>query len=240
MSFKSPTDTKKHSIPNNSELFGTIHYSKNINLDDEGIITLASRAVSIQNEASTANLGLPVAFGRKSVFASSVSYAMVQNRQKAYWVTLAESGITFNVHIGTGVATLTADSHGCWYKNKWHITDDDDIFWLDDITDIATYTEITTGGGLPNLTSGKAHYLEVFRNKNALCVTNGNKVQAYTESSGTYTATTTLTIPDDYEAIMMKYSGYRMGIIATLSDTTQGQNQEAFFFVWNGANSEAE
>lgn len=234
---KIPSSSKRHLVPNNSDLFGTLHYTKNINLDEEGYLKLSSRMVSIFNQADTSNIGLATAFGRKSVFATSTDFVMVQNRTQAYWLTLAETSISANIHIGTGVATLTEDSHGTWYKNMWHITDDDDIFRLDDVTDTATYTEITDGTPA-NLTAGKVHFLEVFRSKNALCCTNGNTVNLYTESAGTYTLAYTLTLPDDFEAIGLSYSNYQMGVIAMLS-TSWGQNQDAYFFVWEGNSTEA-
>jgi hypothetical protein len=237
MTIKIPGINKKHSIPNNSDLFGTLHYTKNINLDEEGYIKLSSRMVSIFNQSTTSNIRLPLAFGRKSVFSTSTDFVDVQNGTSAFWLTLAETAITANIHVGTGVATLTEDSHGTWYKNLWHITDDNDIFWLDDVTDTATYTEITDGSPA-NLTSGVVHFLEVFRNKNALCCTNGNTVNLYTESSGTYTLDQTLTIPADFETVGLSYSNYQMGVIAMLS-TSIGQNQDAYFFVWDGLGSEA-
>lgn len=231
----------KYNVPNNSDLFGNIWYTKNINFDEEGYITLSPRAVSINSEKLDSNIGIPNAFGRKNTGNSIVpasQFVETQIAQKAYWLVLSETALTFNVHVGTGVATLTADSHGTWFKNLWHVTNDTDLFVLTSITDTATYTEITDGTPA-NLTAGKVHAVETFKNLESICVTNGNTVNRYTESSGTYTLATTLTVPADYECVGLAYSNNTMGIIAMLSDTSSGQNQEAFFFTWNGSTTAA-
>ncbi len=237
MNIKIPTNGKI-TIPNNSDLFGNIWFTKNINLDEEGYMKLSSRVVSLASERDISNLRLPLAFGRKSVFSlpsRSTDFAMVQSAIKGYWVTITETGTTFNPDVGTGAPTFTEDSHGIWYKNLWHVTNDTDLFYKEGIEDVQTYVEITDGTPA-NLTSGKVHFLEQFRSKNAICVTNGNTVNLYTEDgSHNYSLDVTVTLPADYEAVALSYSNTKMGIICLLSDTVSGQNQDAFFFVWDGA-----
>lgn len=229
-----PGQSKKYSVPNNSDLFGSLHYTKNINLDEDGYLKLSSRTVSIFNQKDTSNVRLPVAFGRKSDFYSvppSVEFALTQAGQKGYWLILQDTGDNLNVDIGTNAPTLTTDSHGCWFQNLWTVTDDTELYTKADVTDVATYTARSA-----SLTSGKVHFVEVFRNRNTVCVTNGNTVKQFNTS---YSASTTLTLPTDYEAIGLSYSNNKMGVIAMLSDTAQGQNQEAYFFVWDGASTSA-
>jgi len=94
---KLPTETKRHSISSGSDLFGTIHRAKNINLDEPGYIKLAPRVVSIFNQVDTPSLRLPVAFGRNVQFTSpedSIDFAITQAGQKGYWLTLLLTSVT--------------------------------------------------------------------------------------------------------------------------------------------------
>lgn len=238
MTTKIPNENKKHAVATNSDLFGTISYTKNINLDEEGYIKLSSRSVSLysENDGTNTNLRVPTAFGRGNLFTGSVDYAITQSGQKGYWLTLLDSGNTLNVDVGTGVATLTTDSHGCWYQNLWHVTDATELYTKAGLGDSQTYTAKSA-----SLTSGKVHFIEVFKNRNTLCITNGNGVKQL-NSSYSAASIPQLTIPADFEAVAMQYSNNKMGIIAIPSDTTTGknQNQEAYFFLWDGSTSDPE
>lgn len=227
--------TRKHTVATSSDLFGTIHYGKNINLDEEGYIKLSSRTVSIFNEGDVPNLRLATAFGRGALFTNpeiSVDFAITQAGQKGYWLTLLANGNTLNVDVGTGVPTLTSDSHATWYKNLWTVTSDTDFWTKAGISDNETYTD------RGNLTTGKVHFVEKFSSRNTVCITNGNVVSQF---DSTYSASVDLTLPTDFETIALAYSNYSMGVIAMFSDTTTGknQNQDAYFFVWDGASSSA-
>jgi hypothetical protein len=225
----------KYGIPNNSDLFGNIWYTKNINLNEDGYIKLSSRAVSLFSELDVANLRLPVAFGRGNLFQSpdSIDFAITQAGQKGYWLTLLETGNTLNVDVGVGVATLSVDSHGAWFQNLWHITDPTELYTKAGLADSQTYTARSA-----SLTTGKVHWLEVFKNRNTICVTNGNTIKQFDSS---YAASIILTLPADFEAVAMSYSNNSMGIVTMFSDTTTGknQNQEAYFFVWDGSSTSA-
>lgn len=227
---KLPSDTKQYSIPNSSDLVGNIWYSKNCTFDEEGYIKLSHRAVSIQNEIDTSNIGLATAFGRKNAVNSVVpatEFTMVQNRTKAHWFRLSELRLSADIDVGIGVATLTADSHGCWFQNLWHVTDDTKLYSKSDIGDSQTYTERATG-----LNSGKVHCLETFGNRSTICVGNGSAVNQYDTS---YSASTHLAISSGYEVVGMAYSNNLMGIVTMTSDTASGQNQDARFFTWDGS-----
>jgi hypothetical protein len=229
-----PTVDKKIIVSNKSDLypFGNIEYTRNIDLSSPGYIKLSSRSVSIESQSSVSNLRLPLAFGRESQFSigDSVDFAITQSGQKGYWLTILESGITLNVDDGTNAPTLTEDSHGAWYRNLWHVTSDTDFWSKADVTDVATYTD------RGNLTSGKVHFVEPFKSRSTVCVTNGNEVKQFDSS---YTETTKLTLTTDYEAVALSYSNYQMGVICMNSDSASGQNQDSLFFVWDGTTTSA-
>lgn len=232
---KIPTSTKKHTVSNDSDLFGSIHYAKNINLDEKGYVKLSSRTVSLYSEIDDSSVRLPLAFGRGSLFSTSTDFAITQSGQKGYWCTLIETSITFNPDIGTNAPTFSEDSHGKWFHNLWVVTSDADFFTKASLSDTATYTD------RGNLTSGKAHPIEVFRNRDQICFGDGNTVKMYSESGGTFTLVTTLTLPADFEVVGLAYSNNKMGIITMLNDSSvsSGQNQDAYFFVWDGSTTSA-
>lgn len=227
---KLPINTQ-YSQLNKSDVLGDIWYTRNIDATEQGYLKLSSRAVSLFNEKDTGNVRLPLAFGRGSEFANSIDYAITQSGTRGYWLTLLPTSITLNVDSGTGVPTLTNDSHGVWFRNLWHVTDDTELYSKASIPDTATYTARSA-----SLTSGKAHPLEVFRNRDTICVGNGNTVKQFDNS---YSASTTLTLPTDYEVVKLAYSNYQMGVLTVLSDSAVNQNQEAVFFVWDGASTSA-
>lgn len=231
---KLPGDSKRHSISNASDLFGTIAYGRNLNLDEAGYIKVAPRVASVVNEGTYSNLRLPVAFGRNSLFSSpedSIDFAVTQAAVKGYWLTLLINSITINPDVGTGAPTLTTDSHGCWFHNLWHVTDATKLYTKAGVADTETYTD-----GTASLTTGKVHFIAAFEDLDSVCVTDSNTVKRYTLSGTTHTLVTTLTLPTEFEACALAYSNGRMGIITLLSDTATGKNQnkEAHFFVWDG------
>lgn len=211
----------KFSQPNTSDLFGNLWYTRNMNFDEAGYAKLSSRTISFKSEQDDANFGLPISFGRDD------SEFHIATADKSYDISLIPTDFSIAVDSGTGQTNNTADAWGKWFQNRWHKSKDNGIIY-------------TTGGNWTDtgvsLTSGKVHALETFKNKNSLAVTNGNTVLLL---STAYATTVTLTIPSDFEACGLSYSNAKMGVITMMSDTAAGQNQEAFFFVWDGASASA-
>jgi hypothetical protein len=207
------------SQPNNSDLFGNIWYTKNMNFDEEGYAKLSSRCVSFKSEKDDSAFDIPVSFGR-----DGLEFHIVTT-DSPFDLSLTESNFSITEDINTDNPVLTVDSWGKWFQNRWHATTATEIWY-------------TTGGAWTDtavsLTSGKVHAMEVFRNKNTLAVSNGNTVLSL---STAYATNFTLTLLPDYEVIGLAYSNAKMGIVTMLSDTAAGQNQEAYFFTWDGATS---
>lgn len=224
-----PSQEKKIIVSHKSDLMGNISYTKNINLDEQGYVKLSQRTVQLQSEKIDANMELPLALGR-TFGASTIDFVMVSS-EDAFNISISNSAITVTEDTSTGNPVYTLDSHGKFFHNLWVVTDDNDFFSKDLSTG-----DYTDGG---NLTTGVAHPIEVFRNKNLICFGNGNTVVAYSESGGSFTLVSTLTLPVDYEVIGLAYSNYTMGVITQLSSVIEGQNQDAFFFAWDGATTEA-
>lgn len=217
------------SQPNSSYKMGSLWYTKNINLDEEGIIKLSPRMCNIfDDSANTTNtsdedFAVPVAYGRYSEGSFYIGTTdepfdlSLTNTSK----TIAEDGSSNNPN-------MTVVSHACWWQNRWYASTD---------TAVNYNTSGTwTANAITGLTSGKRHYMTVFKNKKSLAVSDSNTVKLYDTS---HSNTVTLTIPDDFEVTGLAYNNYRVGVITRLGSNSSGQNSDSYFFTWDGANTEA-
>lgn len=213
--------TKKFTQLNASDLLGNLFYTKCLIFDNDGYVKLAPRCVRIASEQDTGDFDIPISFGR---FGQGNFHIVTAD--KAFDTNITRnSSIMVSEDVTTNAPELDFDSTGIWFNNLWHAVDNrahlmykDSFGWHD--------TGIV-------LTVGVTHAMEVFRNKNLLAVSNGNSVQLY-DTSYVLQTDDILGIPVDFEIIGMSYVGGQMGIITILSSAVSGQNQEAFFFVWNG------
>lgn len=229
MSIKVPQST--YSQPNNSDKFGNLWATKNVNLDSEGYIKLSPRTVNMFDDSgnvansSDDDFDISVAFGR---FSNGRFY--LATTDEPFDITISNTGKTIVEDTGSNNPSLDVKSHGCWWQNKFHVS----------TTTTVTYKDPSSGNWTANaitgLSSSYRHWLTVFKNRNQLCVSNGNVVKQYDTS---YSNTTDLTIPSDFEVIGMAYNNNKLGIITRLGSDSSGQNGEAFFFWWDGATTQA-
>jgi len=223
---KLPTDLK-WTQPNNSDKFGSLWLTKNINLDEEGYIKLSPRAVKLTDSIISSNAGFPLAIGRHGEGA----YQIATSSDANWNLTVGVKQNTWTENSGANEPTLTINSHAVWFKGKWHAT-----------TATGVFHRPATGGGSQawtsagiSLTTGKRHFMAVFQGLQSLCITNGNTVVQYTESGGVYSAIATLTIPSDFEITGLAYNNDKMAVITRLSnDATSGQDQNSYLFIWDG------
>jgi hypothetical protein len=212
---------------NSSDLFGSVYATKNIDFDQEGYARLSSRMVSVMSEDTDAQFNLPISIGR-----TDEDDFNIVTEDEPFAGTISPISISVTEESASNNPATTEDSDGLWFHNLWVVTEDNDVHYKaanGDWTD----TNLT-------LTTSVSHAMEVFKNRNSLCIANGNVVKQYTESGGSFTNTTDLTIPSDYEVIGLAYANNRMGVITKLASGITGQNQDAFFFVWSGATTSAE
>lgn len=226
MAIKIPQEGR-FSLPNNSDRSGNIHYVKNMSFDEEGYIKLSPRALSLVNEQDDTSFNIPTAFGRRTgdVFD-------IVTTDNPYETDLSENGsngLSAAVDNGTSVPNTTFDSHGVWWQNRWYVTYATGLIYRSPST--GNWTDASV-----SLTTGKFHCLEVFRSRVQLCIGNGNVV---TQVDTSHVATTSLTIPADYEVIALAYNNNVMAVATRLSDTAAGQNQEAYLFIWDGSTTSA-
>lgn len=214
--------------PNNSDKAGSVWATKNIDFDEEGYLKLSPRMVRVMDDGINGDFGFPVSIGRHSMGGFQVATASDAN----FSVTITEQQNTWAEDSGTAEPTLSFDSNAVWFQGLWHASTATAVFSKASPTSSATWTSRITG-----LTSGVQHKLCVFASRVSLCVSNGNVVKQYNTS---YSGTTDLTIPTDFEVVGMAYNNERLGIITRLAnDGTDGQDQEAQFITWTGATTGA-
>lgn len=232
MVIRLPTDLEsKWKQPNNSDKFGSVWYSKNMNFDEEGYAKLSPRTINVADEASNSDFGVPIAIGRFGFG----DYQVATDSNANFDVGLSTTTISANENSGTNEPTLTSNSHALIWQSLWHAS-----------TATAVLSRVLTGGSneawtsrITGLTSGVRHYMEAFTNLKTLCVTNANTVAQY--STGySITGLAQLVIPSDFEAVGLAYNNGVMGVITRLGSSSEGQNSEAYFFEWNGLVADAQ
>lgn len=218
------------SQPNNSDKFGSLWATKNVNLDEEGYIKLSPRMVTAVSETTSTDFGLPVAIGRYQAGKFQIATSSDANFVGDFTANAIDFG--FDIDTGTAEPTLTVDSHAIFWQGRWYASTTDGIFYKDGTgTDNATWT--TTGA---SLTSGKPHFLEVFRSRTQLCVTNGNEVKQYNTGHST---TQDLTLPSDFTATHLAYNDDVMAVGTKTVTSSFAPSQNAFLFIWDGTTASA-
>ena len=216
--------------PNTSDRVGSLAWTKNINLGKKGYIKLSPRSVNIYDDSETINsigdtdFDIPNAFGR----VSNGEFYLSTN-DEPFNITLGNVTKSILEDSGGNNPNLTDNSHGVWFKNAFHMSTSNNIrsvsggTWSTDL--------------ISNLTSSDTrHYMAVFASRTQLCVSDANTVKQYDTS---YSNTTNLTIPSDYEITGLAYNNSQLGVITRLGDDSAGQNNESRFYIWNGAGTSA-
>lgn len=209
---------------NTSDKFGSLSYTKNVNLDEYGYVSLSPRTVDFFDDATDTTNVADVDFNVVTAIGVSNSIASnIVTTDEPFNLTITAAAKTIAEDASSDNPNLTFDSHGCWFQNKFLESTSTAVYENDNGTWTAN---IITG-----LTSGRFHYLAVFKNLITIAVANGNVVKQYDSS---YVNTTDLTLPADYEVNGMAYNNERMGIITRPADSTLVVNNEAYFYTWDG------
>jgi len=215
--------------PNNSDRLGSLAYTKNINLDEQGYIKLSPRAISLFDSSGNVT----------NISDEDFNYLSAIGRSDYGTMNLVTADEPFNLTINSNTKDIAEDtatdnpncdatSHGIWWQNCWYVSTNTTISYKDINGD-------WTADAIGSLTSGKRHYMAVF-DDSSLLVTDGNTVKKYNTS---HALTVTLTLPADYEAIALAYNGGKVGIITRLGSDTSGENKNCKFFPWDGSTTSA-
>lgn len=206
-----PQDTKRHSQTNLNDVTGTLHITKNINLDDEANIVLSHPAVAVMTTDDDSDFddadAMFIGDGRLYVNADEVF-----------------SGDVDNATLSSHASDSNAPSPGT----------EDDVIYFNDVQVVSDGTTVKykSGGsawttiGTTTISGVHPTALAVFDAQSGLMVGHGNEVDLINTSWG---LDRTLTIPNVYKVSSMVAVG-SVAYIATRHDA----GGEARLFVWDG------
>jgi hypothetical protein len=217
-----PSETKKWSQTNNSDLFGNVYTTKNINFDDEGYLKLSGSPRAIQNEGIDADID---------------NSSFIAFKEGDYYTQTWDDPFTFTDLSTTPTKDTGANAPGggigvggVWFAGK---------FLVSTRTSVQFFTTGGTGWADTNVslsnTSQAQHPIVAFVSKASWAVANVNTVLLHSTISATPTLTTTLTIPADFYITSMVYFNQNLYI-----GTRHTQGGKAVMYVWNGSGTAAQ
>lgn len=225
------TPDPQFQVYNTSDKFGNVLRTRNMDFDLQGYARLSPRMARLYSEVENSDFKLPLAIASQT---EGVFQILTAKANFGANVTVITSTVLEDS--GTHEPTTSLESDAVWFNGLWHASTDTKVLSRPPTGGASeTWTEQITG-----LTSGYMHVLSVNKSRVQLCVSNGNTVSQYDTSYAT-SALTRLTIPADYEVVGMAYNNGYMGITTrVINDGTKGNDQEAMFYYWRGASTEAQ
>ena len=220
--FPSP-QTKTWTQPNTSDLFGSLWSVRGINLDRPGYLELSNASVGIDGSTSIG-------------FALNANSTGASQSNSAYILTSAGLTGTKSLHVNSDPVVHPRFSQITALNNPQTSIHSDSVNWQDRwyvSTDISVHylSSGTTWNTTPILlTNGFSHPIEVFKNKNTICIGDNKKVRQY---DATHVTTVDLVLQEDVQDIV--YNNYQMGV---LTKNTDGQGQ-SYFYIWDGSTAQA-
>jgi len=215
--------SRQWSQTNNSDLFGNIYTTKNIDFDKEGYLKLANSPRSIMNDSVDADFDQPAAI---------LSNATPGTYFIPTWDDIFEaSNRIFSEYplqmTISGTPASSSRSDAVWSNNQLIISNNTQVQYLQ--SGAWTNTSIS-------LTSGGQHPIVNFVSLQAIAVANVYEVKLYaTPLTATPTLITTLVLPQDYEITQMAYLNQYLYI-----GTQHVNGGNAYMYVWNGQGAAAQ
>lgn len=122
-----PSSKKQFSQPNNSDLFGNIYYTRNVNFDEQGYVKLSNRSVLLKSSAGDSNFGIVPSFGR-----ISAGEFFIPTSGNPYIAQISSANITVspdaNPMVPQGLGFTTG---GRWWNDRWFITTGTNVWYRD-------------------------------------------------------------------------------------------------------------
>lgn len=228
-------DNGQWTVRQNSDKLPDLNVTKNLTMDREGYIRLSKPAISLYSEADDADFGY---------FLGMVNGAldgqwMACTNEKQFQIDMYNSGNygTISVAVDTNLNTPDNTSAGTYMADMTFVHG---LTTYANPADSKLYTHPTTGSISNDWTvrdisaSIEQNSMHVcpFVNQQRVAVGNENQVDQYNSS---YAAGTQLPLPEDYVVTGITYNN---GLTGITTANTSG-SERCFFFVWDGANAEA-
>jgi hypothetical protein len=206
---------------NNSDLYGNISVTKNINFDKEGYLSLSNSSRAAMHSSIDADFDVP------AVILYSENYEYFVETWDAPFKTDYQILSSYPTQItDSGVPDGDLQSDAVLSNSTMVVTQDTDVDFYDIVGNSWTDTNIS-------LTDSGQHAVENFLSLNAIAIADINTVKLYSSPlTATPVLITTLTIPSDFEITKTVYYNQNLYI-----GTRHKYGGHAFMFVWNGQGS---
>lgn len=219
MSFTYPSrDRRQWTCAQNGDGFGTLVATKNVDLDDEGYVKPAPRAVEMYGNADDADFDSLVA-------------ANYQNSQ--WWAFTTDDNFTFDVD----GSAFTQDAQTGNFSGASDALVYGSTQWASR-TSSASLSYRTTGAWstLPaSLTTSKPHPMCVFESQQQIAVGDANQVRLVATPDGTPSMSgTVLTLPAKFTVTSLAYADSKLYV------ATKAATGDAFLFIWSGGTTAAQ
>lgn len=214
---KIPGDTQRWATSTNSNLFGHVVRTKNMDFSTDGYASLARKAMALYSTDSDADFGARV----PAIIADASLYYVVTTG-RVFTVSLTSSAITIAKLAATNTNIQTG-SDAVMFNGVPHVSTN---------TKVESYAPSTWTDRITGFSSSYPHPLCVIENRIELAVANGNVVTTYNTS---YSLQNTLTLPSKYVVTSMRWKRNDLYIGTRTID-----GSEAMVFIWNGSGTQAQ
>lgn len=214
-----PPQSKRTISTNGKIAFeGTIAYAKNIDLSEDGFIKLAAPMCSIMNSVSLTDLNLPV-----DMFPWTEGNFKVLTAEDAFNFALSSFGSVTQEVSFSGANTIRVIQ---WVANNWFINQASAVYDYDGSSVSSNYT---------SRIANNLDFIELFVSRNTIVGRDADNVNKLLQYNTSFTASTTLTLPENFAITGAAFSNELMGVA-----TKQRKNQgNAIFAVWDGSDTSA-
>lgn len=218
---KIPGDTKDLIVTNGKSAYaGSIAYTKNIDLSEDGYIKLAAPMCRIMSSEDDGDFGLPL-----DIFSWRDGDFKVITDDGMFNFALASLSFTEDDSNSVGVTPTDKSRVVQWVGGNWFLGADD----------VYDYTGATGNTVYASRINNQLGYIEVFVSRNTLVGESSDNILKQYDSSFADTPSD-LVLPENFVITGSAFSNLMMGIA-----TRQGKNRgKAFFFTWDGSTAEAD
>lgn len=216
MTFRIPSEDRRVSQTNESDVTGNIYATRNIDFDEKGYIKLSDGVVSLYSEDNDSDFN-----GINTIFHGSDVYLFGSDLFKETKFDLS-GGLTNVTATDTTPPSPGAEDDGVFFNGTEVVSDGGTIKYNNSGTWVTISGTTSPGTGVPVC-------MEVFNTQNSLLIGVGNVLQRYNTS---WALAQTLTLPADYRIMSIAINGNYAYI-----GTRHTGNGEAMLYLWNGSNT---
>jgi hypothetical protein len=208
---------------NNSDLYGNISVTKNINFDKEGYLTLSNSSRAAMHSSIDADFDIP------AVILYNPNYQYFIGTWENSFQASAQILSAYPTEITTsGIVDVDPEGDAITSNSLMVVSQNTDVDYL---TEAGSWvdTDIT-------LTDSGQHPVENFLSLNAVAIADVNTIKLYMSPlTAVSVLITTLTIPTDFEITRTVYLNQNLYI-----GTRHKYGGHAYLYVWNGQGSAAQ